>query len=75
MPVEAALIRRFKPLWNTVVDGFGNHDPGKGRYEQALSEWDALHPGRLWAKRLKGKSPSAERVLDRIKTYMKGLNR
>jgi hypothetical protein len=75
VPVEAELIRRFKPLWNTVVDGFGNHDPGKGRYEQALSEWDALHPGRLWAKRLRGKSPSATKVLERIKAYMAGLGR
>jgi hypothetical protein len=75
VPVEAELIRRFKPLWNTVVDGFGNHDPGKGRYEQALSEWDALHPGRLWAKRLRGESPKAGKVLERIKTYMAGLGR
>ncbi|HET6516514.1 MAG TPA: Eco29kI family restriction endonuclease [Thermodesulfovibrionales bacterium] len=33
--VEAALIRRYRPLWNTAVDGFGNHDPGSGRYDQA----------------------------------------
>jgi len=32
VPAEAELIRRYKPLWNSVVDGFGNHDPGKGRY-------------------------------------------
>lgn len=75
VPVEAELIRRFKPLWNTVVDGFGNHDPGKGRYEQAQSEWDALHPGRLWAKRLRGKSPEAKNVLERIHAYMKTLGR
>ena len=49
VPVEAELIRRFMPLWNTLVDGFGNHDPGAGRYNQARSEWDVLHPGRLWA--------------------------
>ncbi len=28
---EAALIRQYKPLWNTVVHGFGNHAPGSGR--------------------------------------------
>jgi hypothetical protein len=38
VPVEAELIRRYKPLWNSVVDGFGNHDPGRGRYNQAKSE-------------------------------------
>lgn len=29
--VEAALIRTYTPVWNSVIDGFGNHDPGKGR--------------------------------------------
>lgn len=28
---EALLIEQFSPLWNRVLDGFGNHDPGKGR--------------------------------------------
>ncbi|MEZ5478356.1 MAG: Eco29kI family restriction endonuclease [Thiolinea sp.] len=49
--VEAAMTRKYNPLWNSHVDGFGNHDPGKGRYEQAKSEWDAA-PGRLWAYKL-----------------------
>ena len=31
-PVEASLIRKFEPLWNTVIDGFGNHTPGIGRF-------------------------------------------
>jgi hypothetical protein len=31
---ESLLIDMFSPLWNTVVDGFGNHDPGSGRYNQ-----------------------------------------
>ena len=29
---ERFLIDRFKPVWNPCLDGFGNHDPGKGRY-------------------------------------------
>ena len=52
--VEASLIRQYKPIWNSCIDGFGNHDPGSGRYEQAKSDWDILHPGRPWAKRLQG---------------------
>jgi hypothetical protein len=55
--IEAQLIRRYMPLWNTVIDGFGNHDPGSGRYNQAKSEWDMLHPGRHWARKLTGKPP------------------
>lgn len=50
---ERLMIRTFEPIWNVVIDGFGNHDPGGGRYDQALSMWDALHPGRPWAHRLK----------------------
>ncbi len=67
--VEAALTRKYNPLWNSHIDGFGNHDPGKGRYEQAQSEWDALHPGRSWAKRLKGATPDKNRIKDKIGKY------
>jgi hypothetical protein len=49
---ESMLIDRFKPLWNVLIDGFGNHDPGAGRYQQKKSPWDALHPGRTWAERV-----------------------
>ena len=75
VPVEAELIRRHKPLWNMAVDGFGNHDPGAGRYNQAISEWDVLHPGRAWVQRLKGRAPprledvvaNAKRHLDELR--------
>jgi len=65
--VEAALIRKFNPLWNSVIDGFGNHDPGSGRYEQAVSEWDELHPGRMWVKRLTGARPNIQTIKEKIK--------
>jgi len=48
---ESLLIKTFSPLWNKAVDGFGNHDPGAGRYNQRKSPWDILHPGRTWAER------------------------
>ena len=64
--VEAQLIRLYTPLWNTVVDGFGNHDPGKGRYNQAPSEWDILHPGRPWVARLTGILPLLDRIIEKI---------
>lgn len=66
IPLEAELIRRYKPLWNSVVDGFGNHDPGKGRYNQAKSEWDVLHPGRPWASRLTGPAPNLEEIIAKL---------
>jgi len=69
VPVEAEMIRKYRPLWNMVIDGFGNHDPGAGRYDQAKSEWDVLHPGRGWAERLKGKSPVLENIIRKIAKY------
>lgn len=54
---ESLLIEMFRPIWNLTIDGFGNHDPGSGRYDQKTSAWDTLHPGRSWAFKLKpGKS-------------------
>ena len=67
--VEAALIRTYDPLWNAVVDGFGNHDPGKGRYNQAPSEWDVLHPGRPWVERLTGHPPRLEEIRAKIQQH------
>ena len=49
---ENALIETFAPVWNAVVDGFGNNNPGKGRHKQQRSPWDTLHPGRPWAESL-----------------------
>lgn len=49
---EGVMIRHFQPVWNQIIDGFGNHDPGKGRYEQKRSVWDLLHPGREWVQKL-----------------------
>ena len=50
--VESVLISEFIPAWNRHIDGFGNHDPGSGRYQQKRSVWDLIHPGRLWALRM-----------------------
>jgi hypothetical protein len=47
---ESLLINRFRPVWNQLIDGFGNHDPGAGRRNQQRSPWDVLHPGRSWVE-------------------------
>ena len=58
---ESLLIEMFNPLWNRVLDGFGNHDPGGGRYNQQKSPWDVVHPGRQWAEKLQpNRKPLAE---------------
>lgn len=46
---ESLLISKFAPLWNNWLEGFGNHDPGRGRYQQERSRWDVVHPGRDFA--------------------------
>lgn len=60
---ERRAIQRFLPLWNTTVDGFGNHDPGNRRKEQYRSDWDIVHPGRSWAVKLGHNPKTAEQIL------------
>ncbi|MFO8056367.1 MAG: Eco29kI family restriction endonuclease [bacterium] len=50
---EQFLVNHFKPLWNMVLEGFGNHDPGKGRKGMKKPKWDIVHPGRPWALELR----------------------
>lgn len=71
--IEAALIKLNRPLWNTAVDGFGNHDPGRGRYEQAKSDWDVIHQGRIWADKCKGVHKNKDTILANIEQHIKNL--
>ena len=34
---ENMIIEQFRPIWNVVIDGFGNKDPGNRRAAQYLS--------------------------------------
>lgn len=47
---EQALIKKYKPVWNSCLDGFGKHDQGKNRRATERSWWDTLHPGRSWTE-------------------------
>ncbi len=71
--IEAALIRINFPLWNSVVDGFGNHTPGAGRFQQAKSDWDVIHPGRTWADKCQGVPHDAGSIKSSIKRYFKKI--
>jgi hypothetical protein len=71
---ESLLIAKFSPIWNTLIDGFGNHDPGKGRYEGMPSKWDVLHPGRTWATKCKGRRPeTAAQIAREVKAHLDNL--
>jgi hypothetical protein len=67
---ESLLIAKFTPLWNSLIDGFGNHDPGKGRYNGMRPRWDVLHPGRAWAEKCQPRLESAKQVADEILAYL-----
>jgi Eco29kI restriction endonuclease len=71
--IEAALIKLNQPLWNVTIDGFGNHDPGRGRYEQAKSDWDIIHPGRPWAERCKGTPKQESIIVSNIENHFKNM--
>jgi hypothetical protein len=67
--VEAELIRRYQPLWNQIIDGFGNNDPGITRYSQLLAEWDTLHQGRVWVGRWTGERPTIEDIEAKVRRF------
>lgn len=71
---ETLVIQRYQPLWNQVVDGFGNHDPGGGRYSGMCPAWDELHPGRVWAARCQAPKLTRNQILESIDTYMNAMN-
>ena len=67
---EQVLISTYQPIWNVVVDGFGNHDPGAGRRNQRRSRWDTLHTGREWAFNLQDRGETAEEIMAAIKAFL-----
>lgn len=67
---ESLLIARFSPLWNLLLDGFGNHDPGKGRYNGLAPKWDVLHPGRAWAAKCQPRQETAKQIAQEAKAWL-----
>jgi Eco29kI restriction endonuclease len=66
---ETLLIQRYEPLWNVVVEGFGNHDPGAGRYKGQRPLWDELHPGRVWAAKCAPAKLKRDAILKLVAAY------
>ncbi len=67
---ETLLIAHFKPLWNLYLEGFGNHDPGAGRYNGLQPLWDVLHPGRPWAARCQARPQTAKVMAERVAEFL-----
>lgn len=68
---ESLLISRYAPIWNLSVPGFGNHNPGKGRYQGMVSRWDTLHPGRSWAVKFQPRSETADQIAHEIEAQLR----
>ncbi len=71
---ESMLIERFKPVWNILIDGFGNKDPGNRRATQFKSPWDILHPGRAAMEKLADSGVKPEALVAKLDAYFKGEN-
>lgn len=67
---ENMLIETFRPVWNVVIDGFGNHDPGRGRYQQQRSPWDVIHPGRPWAAKCVECARTPEHIMEALRAHL-----
>ncbi len=67
---ESLLIAKFSPVWNRIIDGFGNHDPGGGRYNQLRSRWDTLHPGRGWAFKCRERLETQAQIIEELRVYL-----
>ncbi|MFH0911217.1 MAG: Eco29kI family restriction endonuclease [Planctomycetota bacterium] len=72
---ENLLIEMFSPLWNKLIDGFGNHDPGSGRYNQQRSAWDVLHPGRAWVAKCQPYAKTEAEILKGIREFFASRNK
>lgn len=68
---ERFLVNHHRPLWNVCLDGFGDHDPGRGRSGSERSWWDTLHPGRPWTEKLQ-KNKSEAAALTMVRTFLDG---
>lgn len=68
---ESLLIAKFKPIWNRMIDGFGNHDPGSGRYGGMRPRWDVLHPGRAWALKCAERPETPELIASEIEAHLR----
>jgi hypothetical protein len=67
---ESLLIARFSPIWNSLIDGFGNHDPGSGRHAGMRPRWDVLHPGRHWAEKCQARKESVKDIERDVATFL-----
>jgi len=71
---ESLLIDRYEPIWNKLIDGFGNKALGGPRQkQQQKSMWDVLHPGRSGAATSPNKKyPAPEPLIAVVEKFLAG---
>lgn len=69
---ENVVIEKYQPLWNRVIDGFGNNTPGARRATQHRSQWDVLHPGRSSAEKLAANPLPITDIESRVEKFFSG---
>jgi hypothetical protein len=71
---ESLLIDRYEPIWNKLIDGFGNKPLGGPRQkQQAKSMWDVLHPGRAGAAISPNrKYPASDPLVAAVEKFLAG---
>jgi hypothetical protein len=67
---ESLLIESYRPLWNVIVSGFGNHHVGGARITGMRTSWDTLHPGRSWAKNQERPGVSVEAIHQQVRDHL-----
>jgi hypothetical protein len=71
---ESLLITKFAPAWNTIVEGFGNHTPGAGRFMGMRPRWDVVHPGRAWAAKCADRVETADQIAAEVLAYSRSTS-
>lgn len=72
---EGMMISRHTPIWNSPINGFGNHNPGVGRpgkkgKKTGRSRWDTLHPGRHWVVNLEERDETPEIIANEARQIL-----
>ncbi|MES9556953.1 MULTISPECIES: Eco29kI family restriction endonuclease [unclassified Streptomyces] len=67
---ERLMVGDHRPVWNTVVEGFGAHNPGSIRAPHVRrSAWDELHKGRNWAQPMQPAARSADELRHAVRVH------
>ncbi|WP_424212001.1 Eco29kI family restriction endonuclease [Streptomyces sp. BI20] len=72
---EDGLRRGYRPVWNSVLNGFGGREQGQSTRQSARSKWDTVHEGRNRTFGIAKHDPAVLReevtahILEQVATY------